>query len=286
MVSGRRAAGAADTIMNLPRIINAGVYRYAQKEYQVVDHPWIALSLRGLVRCLEYDPRGRMRRNFSSVDGPEVPRLSVCAPDFSMDFEYNDDRENYVIILDWDGLRFDCDRETFVLDYDGVEVDIPEEISLTAAETEFFHRRFEEIMTEWNSAVPGNQFAAEIMTQELFLRFLQNPVDGDDIVEAFRKKLDGDVRCEKSIAEHCRELGVNRDVLRKCFTERYKSSPREYRVNKRLKRILYLFTYSNLSLKEIADDAGMKNVTHLNALIRKYYHKTPRQLRRDYNAAG
>ncbi len=272
--------------MNLPQIINAGVYRYAQKERQTVESPWITLSMSGLVRVTEYDPGGRLVYNFDIANGPERPRLSVSVPGFVYDFEYNADRENYVILLDWDGLRFDRDRRTFVLKYKGMELDIPEYIFLTAAETEFFHRRFEEIVTGWNSAIPGNQYAAEILTQELFLRFLHNPVDGDDIVEAFRKKLDGDVRCEKSITEHCRELGVNRDLMRKRFIDRYKLTPCEYRINRRLKRILYLFTYSDLSLKEIADDAGMKNVTHLYALIRKYYHKTPRQLRREYRPSG
>jgi AraC-like DNA-binding protein len=84
---------------------------------------------------------------------------------------------------------------------------------------------------------------------------------------------------------HCRELGVNRDVLRARFAERYKLSPSEYRINRRLKRILYLFTYSDMSLKEIAGDVGMKNVTHLNAVIRKYYDKTPRQLCLEYRSS-
>ena len=272
--------------MNLPQIINAGVYRYAQKDCQTVESPWIALSLRGLVRVTEYDPSGRLVYNFDIASGPERPRLSVTVPGFVYDFEYNADRENYVIILDWDGLRYDCARRAFVLNYKGVELDIPEYIYLSGAETGFFRQRFEEIMADWNSAIPDNQYAAEILTQELFLRFLQTPSNDDDIVDIFRKKLDDDSCCEKSILEHCRELGVNRDLLRQRFIERYKLTPCEYRIGKKLKRILYLFTYSDLSLKEIADDVGMKSVTHLNALIRKYYGKTPGQLRREYRPSG
>ena len=265
--------------MNVPKIINAGVYRHAQKGRQVVEHPWIALSVSGLVRRRVRDPRGRVRVNFdAAAGGGRVSYLGVSAPGFLLDFEYGADRENYVAILDWDGLRFDCDREVFVLDYDGVELEIPEEIYLSPAETAFYRRRFEEIMEKWNSAIPGNMLAAEIMTQELFLRFMEDPGRGDDIVETFRKHLDGDTLCEKSILRHCRELGVNRDVLRARFAERYKLSPSEYRINRRLKRILYLFTYSDMSLKEIAADVGMKNATHLNALIRKHYGKTPRHL--------
>jgi len=272
--------------VKLPKIINAGVYRHAQKARQIVEHPWIALSLRGQIRRIEYDPAGRLLENFDVERESFVPYLSVCVPGFVLDFEYGKDRENYVIILDWDGLRYDCGHAEFLLNYDGVELKIPGNIALAPPEAAFLRRRFEEIMELYNSAIPGNQLAAEIMTHELFLRFLRKPVEErDDAVELFRKRLDNDEHYEKSILRHCRELGENRDLLRQRFAERYKMTPREYRIRKRLVRILYLFTYSDLSLKEIADDVGMKNVTHLNALIRKHYGKTPRQLCLEYRSA-
>ncbi len=272
--------------MDLPEIINAGVYRFAQKARQIVEHPWIALSLRGSIRRTEYAPDGRMIRSFDIGREPEIPQLSVCVPGVVVDFEYGEERENYVVILDWDGLRYDCGAAAYFLNYGGVELKIPGAVDLSAPEAAFLRRRFEEIMELFNSALPGNRLAAEIMTGELFLRFLRKPMtERDDAVELFRKRLDDDDRCEKSILTHCRELGENRDLLRQRFVERYKMTPREYRIRKRLTKILYLFTYSKMNLKEIADDVGMKNVTHLNGVIRKYYGKTPRQLCMEYRSA-
>jgi len=270
--------------MDLPKIINAGVYRSAQKARQVVENPWIALSMRGLIRRAEYDPTGRLVQTFDVDRERFVPYLSVCVPGFVLDFEYGEDRENYVTILDWNGLRYDCGRAEFFLNYDGMELEIPETIELSVPEAAFLRGRFEEIMAKYNSAIPCNQLAAEIMTHELFLRFLQKPMERDDAVELFRKVLDGDEHYEKSILRICRDLGENRDLLRQRFIDRYKLTPREYRIRKRLVRILHLFTYSDMSLKEIAADVGMKNVTHLNALIRKYYGKTPRQLCQEYRS--
>ena len=271
--------------MELPKIINTGVYRSAQKARQVVENPWLALSLRGQIRRMEYDPAGRLVHTFDAEKEPFVPYLSVCVPGFVLDFEYGEDRENYVTILDWDGLRYDCARAEFFLNYDGMELEIPETIALSVPEAAFLRGRFEEIMEKYNSAIPSNQLAAEIMTHELFLRFLRRPVERDDAVELFRKLLDEDDHYEKSILRHCRDLGVNRDLLRQRFIERYNLTPREYRIRRRLVRILHLFTYSDMSLKEIAADVGMKNVTHLNALIRQHYGKTPRQLCREYRSA-
>ena len=84
--------------MKLPKIINAGVYRHAQKDRQIVGHPWIALTLRGQIRRIEYDPAGRLLENFDIARDPFVPYLSVCAPGFVLDFEYGKNRENYVTI--------------------------------------------------------------------------------------------------------------------------------------------------------------------------------------------
>ena len=270
--------------MNLPKIINAGVYRCAEKARQVVEKPWIALSLQGLIRRTEHDPAGRLLDSFDIDKDRFVPYLSVCVPGFVLDFEYGEDRENYVTILDWDGLRYDCGLAEFFLDYDGMELKIPGYIELSDPEAAFLRGRFEEIMEKYNSAIPCNQLAAEIMTHELFLRFLRKPMERDDAVELFRKLLDKDEHYEKSILQHCSDLGENRDLLRQRFIDRYKLTPREYRIRKRLVRILHLFTYSDMSLKEIAADVGMKNVTHLNALIRKYYGKTPRQLCQEYRS--
>ena len=271
--------------MNLPKIINAGVYRFSQKTCQVVENPWIALSLKGQIRRTEYDPVGRLVHAFDAEKEPFVPYLSVCVPGFVLEFEYGEDRENYVIILVWESLRYDCDRAEFFLIYGDRELKIPEMIELSAPEAAFLRGRFEAIMEKYNSAIPCNQLVAEIMTHELFLRFLQKPMERDDVVELFRKLLDEDDHYEKSILRHCRDLGENRDLLRQRFIDRYKLTPREYRIRKRLVRILHLFTYSDLSLKEIAADVGMKNVTHLNALIRKHYGKTPRQLCEEYRSA-
>ena len=271
--------------MDLPKIINAGVYRTAQKGRQVVENPWIALSLKGLLRRTERDPAGKIVHTFDADREPFVPHLSVCVPGFALDFEYGEDRENYVTILEWDALRYDCGRAEFFLIYGDMELKIPETIELSPPAAAFLRRRFAEIMEKYNSAIPCNQLAAEIMTHELFLRFLRKPMERDDAVELFRKLLDEDEHYEKSILRICRDLGENRDLLRQRFIDRYKLTPREYRIRKRLVRILHLFTYSDMSLKEIAADVGMRNVTHLNALIRKHYGRTPGQLRREYRSA-
>jgi len=252
---------------------------------QRLNHPWISLGISGLIRQYVYDPQDRLLDHYDAGTEAEQPSLAVGLPGFVSDFEYGVNRENWVIVLDWDGLRYDAADRKILLRYRETELEIPRQIRPGRLEVEFFRQQFSQIAEYFHSAIPRNQFTAEIMTQSLLLRFLQTPTDKDDAVELLRKRLDGDRRQEKSIQDHCRELGIGRDQIRQRFMARYKITPGEYRIRKRLQRILYLFAYSDLSFKEIAYDTGMRNVTHLNMLLRKYYDKTPRELCREYRSS-
>ncbi len=266
------------------RIINSGVYRKPEKYIQRMNHPLIALNLSGLLRSYNYDPEGRLLDHYDAGDGRPEQYLSIQLPDFTSDFEYGSNRENWVIMLDWDDLRYDAATRKILLRYRDTELEIQRQVLLPPRETELFRQQFIQITEYHHSALPRNQLTAEIMTRMLLLRFLQTPTAKDDAVELLRKRLDEDQQQKKSIQEHCRELGIGRDLIRQRFVERYKITPGEYRIRKRLQRILYLFAYTSLSFKEIAYDTGMRNVTHLNMLLRKYYNRTPRELCREYRS--
>ena len=58
----------------------------------------------------------------------------------------------------------------------------------------------------------------------------------------------------------------------------YNIDPREYRLRRRLEKIMHLLSENRMSTKEIADEVGMKNVTHLHAFIRQRCDMTLSQL--------
>lgn len=274
----------AEEYMNLPKIFNPGVYRHRQVgHHMVVPHFWISLNVSGLVRSINYDMDGNLLSSYEhTADSRPHQLLSIGVPGFWSDFEYDSTRENWVIFLEWNALSYDKKNRKILLDYDGVQLELPLSIPLQPSETESLRNQFNTIREYHNSGIPGNQLSAAIMIQSIFLRFLTQPAGVDDTVELLRKRIDNDEKWEKSISAHCREMGICRDTVRTLFTNRYKIPPGEYRLRKRLQKVLNLFAYSNLSLKEIAFETGMKNATHLNSLIRKYYGRTPSALRREY----
>ena len=268
--------------MDFPKILNAGVYRHAQKSSQTCHSIFLGLNVRGLIRTSAYYPDGSLYRQYEAGKDDFVPGLSLEMPGFHFSFEYDSSRENWVIMLEFPALRWDPEDRRIYWDYDGHRLPVPRTVPLTETECSAFRQTFGSLCRLHRSALPQNMLEAELTVLQILHRFLQSETSSDDVVEQFRKKLTGDSSWHHSIAEHCRELGINRDLLRREFYARYKIDPGEYRIQLRYQKILSLLAYSNLSMKEIAYETGMKNQSHLSSFIRARCGKSPSELSREY----
>lgn len=269
--------------MKLPGIVTSGVYRFAQRGAYRNNYETISLYISGLVWQRAYDPAGNLMNESKHGVNDTQARLSIGTPGSRTEFEYGKNRENWVIQTHFDGLEYDPETRTYSLNYDGVKIPVPQHINVDETEVITLRNRFRTVTEYFNSALPQNVLAAEIITLNLFRRFLeQSNISGDDPVERFRKNLDQDEKWTKTLEEHCRDLGVCRDSMRHAFFRRYKIAPGDYRIRRRLQKILHLFAHTQLTLKEVAFAVGMKNVTHLNSLLKDHYNKTPSQLCREY----
>ena len=134
----------------------------------------------------------------------------------------------------------------------------------------------------WVPQLGQKEASSWTVVLQILQNFLRFPEAGDDVIELFRKRLEEDVLWENSITEHCRKLNVNRDLLRQEFQTRYKIAPGEYRIQLRLRKICHLLAYSDLNLKEIAYEVGMKNLSHLSCFVKERCGKTPSELSREY----
>ncbi|MBR2363820.1 MAG: AraC family transcriptional regulator [Lentisphaeria bacterium] len=268
--------------MVLPKIINAGVYTHAEKHSQKVRHLWVALGISGCVRSDIYFPDGTLCSSFDCRTMEQTPVLSLSAPGFRTVFEYNSQRENWVIMLAFPSITFCNEDHTFYWNYKEHRLPIPRAVKLKKQEAVELRHICNLLCQLYQSSLPQNVLEAELLSLQILQYFLRTPVPVDDRVELFRKRLAEDVLWEKSISVHCAEMGVNRDQLRKDFFRRYKISPGEYRIEMRLRKVLHLIAYSDLTLKEIAFETGMKNLSHLSSFIRTRCGKTPSQLAGEY----
>ncbi len=268
--------------MILPKIINAGVYTRAEKHSQKVRHFWVALGISGCVRNDTYFPDGTLCSSFDCRSMEQTPVLSLAAPGFRTVFEYNSQRENWVIMLSFPAITFCEEDNTFYWNYKEHRLPIPRRIKLKKHEVTDLRHLCNTLCELYHSSLPQNVLEAELLSLQILHYFLRTPVPADDRVELFRKRLAEDSLWEKSISEHCLEMGINRDQLRKEFFHRYKIPPGEYRARLRLRKIQHLLAYSDLTLKEIAFETGMKNLSHLSAFVHERCGKTPSRLRDEY----
>ena len=262
--------------------MNVGVYRDAQKSSQISRTWGIGLYLKGKVRQTTYYPDGTVKSSFDAAVDENVPVLSIGAPGFKTVFEFDSSRENWWIMLAFPALKYDDHLHKFFWNYNGHLLELPDRIALKTAEAAGLKKTFENISRLYSSSLPQDQLQAELEILGILRKFLRYPVQEDDLVESLRKHLEQDVSWQYSITEHCRRLGGNRDLLRNKFVERYQLSPGDFRRQMRLRRILHLIVYSNLALKEIAFECGMKNLSHLSSFIRKECGRTASELCREY----
>lgn len=266
--------------MKLPQIISSGVYRKKELIRQKFFLPHICLYVSGLKYRRTYDPEGQL---FYYADSSTPPCLRIVTPGFRTEIEYGNNRENWIIMMNFDALQYQSKTRSFSLNYRGTVLSVPDRVDLSASEVSALQKRFQVITENFKSAIPRKIMTAEIMTSSLFHYFItDNQTYGNDAAEQFRLRLDQDEQWNMSLEEHCKVLGYDRNRIRRIFVERYKITPNEYRTNRRLQKIINLFVHTNLSLKEIAFAVGMKNVTHLNSLLLQHYGKTPSTLCREY----
>ena len=268
--------------MDFPKILNAGVYRHAQKSSQTCNAIHLGLNVKGPVRNSVYYPDGSLCRQYEAGKDDFVPSLTLSMPGFHFSFEYDSGRENWVVMLEFPALHWNPEDRRIYWDYNGHPLPVPRTIPLTETECSSFRQTFGSLCRLHQSALPQNMLEAELTVLQILHRFLQSGTPSDDAVEQFRKKLVEDSTWHYSIAEHCRQLGINRDLLRRDFCARYQIDPGEYRIQLRYQKILSLLAYSSLSLKEIAYETGMKNQSHLSSFIRARSGKTPSELSREY----
>ena len=239
---------------------------------------FISLSVSGCEYCRVYDLSGK-----KVGDGGDNV-LGINFPGFGVDFSYNSQRENYVLACHVDGVYFDNDMGCPVMEHNNMKIPLVKGRVLPREQTLALRTVFERIIDLMHSPLPGNIFMAEQLAISLIGELavkdeknfnIENP---DSPAVELKQLIDSDIHFDVPLKEYCRKIGYSTAYLRKMFVFRFGIDPGEYRQRKKLERIFTLMRSGNMTLKEIADEIGMKNVSHLNIFIRKRCDLTPKEL--------
>ena len=258
------------------QVIYSDVFTKTQKMFQRTQSFFFGLILDGVEYFRLYDPDGRPAAELTNRT------LFLIPPEFGIDFSYNEDRKNYVVICKSDDIFWEKESGTLVYPSGSGQINLPLFIDLNQMETAQYQEIFQRITSLSKSPFPADNQAGEFLLYSIFSRFLEvprrNPGYIPSVLKQLKNKIDSDLRFQFSLRQIMEGLPISQLHLRRLFHQYYQTSPMEYRTRLRIARIRELLQ-SDLNFKEIADEVGMKNVTHLYSFLNKQYGMTPAELR-------
>jgi len=259
-------------------IVHVGCYRNPEKFRQRAVYWHLGLVLAGEEYMRYFTPEGL----FAGSISPPQPTLTLLPPGGICDFQFNRNRENWVIQGMLTGMAETSGFAGHCVEYDSSTLKFNYQRPLTGERAAELREEFRRIHKLWQSQTPGDRLAADLSCGRILAEFLlplPSRHQPESPAERFRRIIDNDATFSKTLTELSREAGGAPGYLRKIFQDAFLLSPTEYRIRRRVNRILELLDMGILSFKEIATEVGMHHVTHLYLFLRKNCNATPSELR-------
>ncbi len=257
------------------------ISRFTGKQYYVqhLNCSFLMLTLSGLEYGRLYAPGGTLTEKVSNGS------LQLVPPGFRYEFSFNEKRENYTALcclpeVTWNGTLL---RQEFSDGNRTISLALSRE--LTPEQQKEFKQRFQQAAAAASQPLPAQRFAAELIlagiVAELALPQIPQKEELPAAVDACRQAFAQDRRFQRTFREIAQEIGLSQVHLRRLFLRFCQTDPGEYRAQLRFRYVTELLRDTDLALKEVADAAGMRNVTHLHAFVKKHSGLTPAKLRRN-----
>lgn len=94
--------------------------------------------------------------------------------------------------------------------------------------------------------------------------------------------VENELRLGPRVAEIARRVGISQNHLNRIFKRERNMTVKRYIQNRRLEKIRHLLEYSNLPIKVIADESGIRDLQHFNKFVKKYLYISPREYRKKF----
>lgn len=256
------------------KVIHVGVYRHAQRMTQINDRLYVGFSLSGL-RCHAIDGLPPVTR---------APLLSLTPPGTETVFEYDGNRENWVVFVETPHVRRG-ERPGRVALQSGEDswVEVPWYRSVALAEAGWWQSRFMELGEMLKSPTPRHRLQAALRVMQVLDLFLdaeeaESPAPagiGQSPAQRLKRLIDHDPTGTRSLAQLSEQCGYSPDHLRGLFEARFGLTPGTYRQRRRLAEAMERISRSQMSVKQIAAQAGFPQTAHFSAAFRRAYGMTP-----------
>jgi AraC-like DNA-binding protein len=254
-------------------VSHIGVYRHAQKAEQTVGSYWLSFLVSGQVHSRIVMPCGR-----EEIATFPKPRLVLTPPGTYADFEFNAQRENWVVMLDTDDMRYINATGQMELRFDGTWIPVRRLVSVQREWVPRWRREFQGMLDAFRSSLPRDRLHLVLSVYNVIRYMLEPQPHGlaETPAQDLRRRIEADARSERSLEELSQECGYSSDHLRELFESEFRVSPAAYRQQARMARAMDLIATSRMSVKEIAQLLGFQHASHFSKSFRKSYGLLPR----------
>ena len=247
-------------------IIHVGVYRHEQTLKNFTGAPMLGLMVSGVLyrRVVWPDGRELSERNLT-------PRFSLEPAGTGIDFQSNSQRENWVVQLRTNDVRYNTRLHRVEL-YDGNEwFAFPHSVDVPSDRLIYWRHQHERLREAWASPVPRDRLWARLTVHEIFQFMLDQrpPAEYASPAAHLKSLIDEDAEHRLTLAQLTKACGYSPTHLRVLFEREYSLSPLAYRNQRRITRVMELVTSSTLSVKQIARGTGFRHVSHLSNAFRE-----------------
>lgn len=129
----------------------------------------------------------------------------------------------------------------------------------------------------------SSKFSATGLIYEFFSVLVQNANVGKDNADSIKTALriiDYNYSSPITVEQIAKRLSLNTAYFSRVFLERVGTSPKQYLLNKRIRRAKELLTETNASVFEIANSVGYEDQLYFSRIFKKYVGVSPSEYKK------
>ncbi len=251
------------------RVRLVGKFDMAQRIAYVNSAPCLGLSISGMV----------YHRSDGVAIDIEQPYLSITPAGVHLDFEFDETRENWVVMLISDDFRKTRNPRVVQVRCAGQWVNLPSAAGVDPENVPGLRDEMIRMREAFLSADPRSRLRVKTGAINMLRRMIDRQADTLRTSPAMELKrlIDDDETFSESLENLARECRYSPNHLRVLFRQTFGINPHAYRTQRRMTRAMDLVSNSELSVKEIAAAAGFEHVSHFCTMFRKTFSMTPTQ---------
>jgi AraC-like DNA-binding protein len=262
------------------KIRNIGCYRHVQRHRQVFQQTGVCLGLSGVRSIRITNPAGELVWELAENE----PFLGLILPGMVNDFEYGANRRNWVLMFEGVDVRWGENLGEADVRCDDDWVTVPIRFRLTPTRAANLERRFEQMAQAFRAPTPAARFLAQADLLAVLSVFIDRAGEpsGETPAERLKGMIDAEPGGRATLEHLASRCGYSADHLRRLFVRRFHTTPRDYRAQTRAAFAMDLLAHSQLTVGEVAEQAGYEHAAHFARAFRSVHGMSPREAIRRY----